>query len=169
MKISIIVAISLDYRITDINGSTSWTSKEDQDHLKYLIKQSDILIMGRKTYDVFKDKIQLSYSKQRIVLSREIKHSLDFKSLKFTRQKPQEIIESLDSQKNVLILGGNQIYDLFLRDDLVDNIYLTIEPVKLNTGLQITSMLINPAGFKLKNTKTINKQGTVIKHYEKKD
>ena len=164
--------MSLDRLIADKNGQTGWGSPEDQTHLKKQIKNNDLLIMGRKTYESLGDKIKPSLKKSRIILTKSqelLGMSAGLTTIKFTNESPKKVIENLRATDNskILILGGNQIYRSFLKDDLVDAIYISIEPIRLEIGLKVTPELDRLSNFELKKTETINERGTIIKYYEK--
>ncbi|MDO8575841.1 MAG: dihydrofolate reductase family protein [bacterium] len=66
------------------------------------------------------------------------------------------------------VLGGTQTYTYFLENDLLDEIYLTIEPVVFGRGLNLfeSSKGIN-ASFHLESTKQLNDNGSLLLHYAK--
>ena len=146
-----------------------WTSKNDQDHLKDLINQHEWQVMGRKTHE-----LNPNHARKRIVFSRQF-------------EKVQLIKEDIPNQyyfnpdlnqwhefekicsKSVLILGGTKIHDFFLYANLIDKIFITVEPIYFKTGIPAFSYInfkdIIPffieRGFS-NNQKTVNDKGTVL-------
>ena len=142
---------------TDIRA---WSSAEDHEFFLRGVKDCDAAVMGRRSWNpdvVCKRKYVLSrhtraedYDAATVVLSGEAK----------------EIYGKIadDGNRTVALLGGPATNSLFLNDGLVDEIYLTIEPVLLGAGLRLTSKEL-VANFRLEETIRLNKRGTVVLHY----
>jgi len=70
--------------------------------------------------------------------------------------------------QTVAILGGTQTYTWFLENGLLDEIYLTIEPIIFGRGLNLFESTKNlDAHFRLESTKKLNEKGSVLLHYIK--
>src|SRR3989344_3206281 len=72
--------------------------------------------------------------------------------------------EMLD--KSDVVLGGTKTYSWFLENDLLDELYLTIEPITFGRGLPLfdTSKALETR-FKLESSKQLNERGAVLLHY----
>jgi len=146
-----------------------WTSKNDQDHLKNLINQHEWQVMGRKTHE-----LNPNHARKRIVFSRQ------FEKVQLIKQDiPNQYYFNPDLNQwhefekicstSVLILGGTKIHDFFLYANLIDKIFITVEPIYFKTGIPAFSYInfhdIIPffieRGFS-NNQKTINDKGTVL-------
>ena len=70
--------------------------------------------------------------------------------------------------KKIAILGGAQTYSYCLENNLMDEIYLTIEPLVFGKGINLfaDTKILNKK-FKLFNIKKLNNKGTVLLHYKK--
>jgi riboflavin biosynthesis pyrimidine reductase len=68
--------------------------------------------------------------------------------LEFTRATPSGLVEQLSARgfSRCALLGGSHIHSLFLAAGLVDEIWLTIEPLLFGAG---TPLLSHPADIKL--------------------
>ena len=146
-----------------------WTSKNDQDHLKNLINQHEWQVMGRKTHE-----LNPNNTRKRIVFSRQ------FKKIELIKNDiPNQFYFNPDKHQwnefenicttDVLILGGTKIHDFFLYADLINKIYITIEPIHFKSGVPAFSYInfkdlipfFSQKGF-INNQKTINESGTVL-------
>jgi dihydrofolate reductase len=164
---------SIDGKITngnDINIYT-WTSKEDQKYFFSLIKKNNLIVMGRSTYEASKTIIKLEKNKLRIVMTKNpIKYSdRSVKGqLEFLNESPKKLIEQLQSRgyKKMLLVGGGIINGLFLKQNLVDELYLTIEPKIFGSGKNIVEEQLLNINLQLINIKKLNKAGTLLLKYK---
>ena len=79
----------------------------------------------------------------------------------------KEICETVRKQgyENVALLGGPSTNFAFLRENLVDEIFLTIEPVMLGKGIPLSVGGELCARWKLLETRRLNEKGTLLLHY----
>ena len=167
---TVIVAVTVDGKIaTHARQFTSWTSKEDKDFLHKLLDKSDVVVVGNNTYQTAKKPLS---KRNCIVLTRKI--------LKATREADKLVFfnparENLDrfikkaGYKRVAVLGGTQAYTYFLEKGLLDEIYLTIEPVIFGKGLN----MFETEKFKLRrwkfvSIKKLNRKGSLVLQYKRK-
>ena len=68
--------------------------------------------------------------------------------------------------QNVLLAGGAETNAQFFDAGLVDEMYLTVEPLLLGSGLPLTGFLQNAVQLKLMESTTLNDRGTVQLHYQ---
>ncbi|OGG39709.1 hypothetical protein A3A21_00225 [Candidatus Jorgensenbacteria bacterium RIFCSPLOWO2_01_FULL_45_25b] len=173
MNIILAAVISLDGKITRHNetGAISWNSIEDKKHFARLIAKSDAIIMGRKTYEAARKIIVLSPRRLRIVLTRapeKYKKEAVSRELEFSKESPRQIIRRLQKmgRRKILIVGGGEIYALFLREGLVSRIELTIEPKIFGTGGNFLAPLQMKKEFRLVSARRLNRRGTLLLTYD---
>lgn len=105
-KIEIIVATDLDHGIAK-DGRIPWHYPEDLAHFRGLTEDA-ILIMGRVTWETLPNPFKRRHS---IVLSRKPR---DVTSWWATSQKEKVVRIALASSRPVYVIGGEQIYKLFM-------------------------------------------------------
>lgn len=138
MKIKIVAAISKDEFLTrgDELDVSAWTSKEDKDFFLKIKSEHSFYIMGSKTYESLNIKPQPGVL--RIVMTRrpeKYDDSIVPGQIEFTDMSPLEIIAKYQTLYDAcLLLGGGEIYEEFLKQNLVDEIYLTVEPIMHGSG-----------------------------------
>lgn len=162
MKTFIIAAISLDGFIARFQNdfSLDWTSKEDKKFFVEITKKAKVVIFGSKTYETIgkplKDRLNIVYSKQK-----------KYSEVLTTSLPPQELLNDLEKKgfKEVAICGGSSIYTLFMKENLVDEIYLTVEPIIFGNGIKLFNEKIN-VNLKLIDFKKLNDFGTTVLHYK---
>lgn len=170
-----VMLASVDGKIT--RGSDpdiyNWTSQEDQKYFFSLIKKNNLIIMGRQTYKAVRPVIKLEKGKLRIVLTRnpnKYSNQSTKGQLEFSDETPEKLINRLSilGYKVALLVGGSIINGLFLKQKLVDELYLTIEPKIFGSGKNIAEEQLLNTKLQLKSVKKINITGTLLLKYEVK-
>lgn len=173
MKIILVAVTSVDGKLTKGNDPDiySWTSKEDQSFFFSLIKKNNLIVMGRKTYESVKNNLKLEPGKLRIVMTRDVKkYQIDSVSgqLEFSDLSPEELIKKIAHRnyKTILLAGGATINGLFLKKNLVDEIYLTLEPRLFGQGTALIEKQLFDIPLQLLSLKKANKNGTLFLKYK---
>ncbi|HUD03879.1 MAG TPA: dihydrofolate reductase family protein [Candidatus Paceibacterota bacterium] len=133
MKTFIIAALTADgYIAQNEKHAAFWTSKDDKKRFVELTKQAGVVVMGSITFSTLpkplKERINIVYSR-----------SKTFEGAETTQKPPAELIKELESRglKEVAICGGAKIYSMFMKANVVDYLYLTIEPVMFGNGIRL--------------------------------
>ena len=126
---TILIAVQTVNGIFSINRDslTNWSSKEDKEYYKKITKNSGVVIMGRRTYDTLKEPLRDRFN---VVMTKYPEKYISKDNLFFTDMKPPVILNYLKNKgyKEVVISGGQTINTLFLNENLIDEIHLSIEP-----------------------------------------
>lgn len=172
-----LAAISLDGRIASLKkGGSAWTSREDKDFLHRELDRCDLIIVGRKTYDLAKKplaKRNCLVFTTRVKGFKKINGRLAYYHPHLTSPLKGEEFPSLEGRgkgrvKKVCVLGGSQVYSWFLKRGLIDEIYLTIEPLVFGAGVPLFDIPLKTLQtYKLESIKRLNKTGTIVIHYVK--
>lgn len=167
-----IMLSSADGKTTQGNNPNiyTWSSTEDQEHFFSEIKKNSLIVMGRETYEASKPVIKLEKGKLRIVLTHNPKKYFQRSvkgQLEFSNETPEKLIKrmSLLGYKKMLLVGGSLINGLFLKDNLVDELDLTVEPKLFGTGKNIVEGQILNTNMYLISIKKLNKTGTLLLKY----
>ena len=162
-----IAAITIDGKIALDSGHFSdWTSPEDKDFLHEMLDKSDVIVVGNNTY---KTAIEPLSKRNCIVFTASVAIS-ERKSDTLTYCNPasSDCIPLLEKYRTVAVLGGTQTYTYFLENDLLDELYLTIEPLVFGRGLNLfESSKDLMANFRLESTKKLNEKSSLLLHYVK--
>ena len=171
MKITMVAVVSANGKLT--RGSDpdiyKWTSKEDQDLFFKLIEQSKLIVMGSGTYEAVCDKIKLESKKLRVVLTNDPKKYKNEQvrgSLEFTSETPRQLIGRLINYNEMLLVGGGKVYSSFMKEGLIDEIYLTIEPDVFGEGKNLFAEGNFETKLKLESVESLNKKGTILLKYK---
>lgn len=143
-----------------------WTSKEDWKHFQALIKDHEVILMGRKTYEAIKDWLKPDPNKRRIVLTGKPENYAGIADLEFSREKPQQLIHRLETEgvKNLLITGGSRVHAEFIAEGLVDFIHLTVEPRIFGQGNAFATTPLD-IPLELIAHQKLNETGTLLLTY----
>lgn len=171
MKTILIFVSSLDGKITRWGNPMirSWSSKSDQEHFDAIWKDTRVIIMGSGTYNP--DPVKPVSRHLFVILTR---HPERYKSreipgqLEFTDDSPLLLMERFQkaNEDKLLIVGGAQIAALFLKAQLIDELWLTIEPRIFGIGASFVNDEKLNIELKLLSCEIVNEQGTLITKYE---
>lgn len=84
----------------------------------------------------------------------------------FVNPKYTDIRALFSGYKKVGIVGGADVYKTMFDAGLLDELYLTIEPVIFGHGRELVKKLNIPAKFSLKSVVRLNTKGTIVLRYE---
>ena len=145
-KVILEAALSLDGYVARPDGSVDFLVMPKGFSLAPFFKTIDTALMGRKTYEValrMSGGKYNSYGLATYVFSRSLPPG-ERDGVIFTSDPPRKVVESLRERKgkHVFLMGGGELLRDFLKEDLVDEIYLTLMPVLLGAGIPLF-----PAGF----------------------
>lgn len=125
MKYNCIVAYDIRNAIGS-NNQIPWRLKNDMKFFKSMT-QNNIIVMGRKTYESIGKALP---NRINIVLSRDKKYTLSDAIVMHSKQEVDGYCENINDGREVFVIGGAEIYNLF-RDD-----YHTVYVTKVDTEVE---------------------------------
>jgi dihydrofolate reductase len=173
MKVIIIAAMTADGFIgaDDSHLATTWTSKEDNQTFRRLIREAGNMVMGFKTFmtiakvspSVFTKSIP---GRRFIVYTSKPEVVTKYPEMETTTEDPAHLVKRLEKEgvKTLAVCGGASIYTQFMQAGTVDELYLDIEPVVFGQGVSLFSAPVN-ARLRLLNSQQLNDTGTTLHHY----
>ncbi len=138
MRVILLMAITIDGKIAKTTDHlANWTSKADKKIFVEETKKAGVIIMGETTYNTIGRPLP---GRLNVVMSQvpdASKNQLGI--LEFTNTQPRELLPELASRgfSSVIIGGGATINGLFLKENLIDEVWLTIEPKIFGEGLSL--------------------------------
>jgi dihydrofolate reductase len=137
MKVILYMAISANGMIAKSNDDTSWISKEEWDSYNAAVQKAGCLIVGRRTYHILTKQPEFAQFKgiKLVAVSQEKFTTLSPDHL--VAHSPKEALELLRDFKEVIVAGGGMLNSSFLVENLIDELYLDIEPVALGRGVPV--------------------------------
>lgn len=169
MRITAIDAISANGKITNGSGGPShtWTSAEDWEEFQRVRDSFPLIVMGRGTYEAVRPAPDAA--RLRVVLTHRPEQFADAAvpgQLEFLSAKPAEIVNILEARGfDRMLLVGGQVNSLFWRAGLVNEAFVTIEPLLFGAGRHLAQIDHFETSLQLKSVKKLNEQGTLQLHY----
>ncbi len=165
MRCIAIAAVTIDGKIAlDAHSGSSWTSLEDKEFLHQILDTSDVVVVGNNTY---KAAIEPLSKRNCIVFTGSVStNERKSDNLTYCNPASADCLPLMQQYETVAVLGGAKTYTYFLDNDLLDEIYLTIEPIIFGHGLNMFESEQNiDSHFRLESTKQLNEKGSVLLHY----
>lgn len=166
MKVTLLMAITVNGYIADLNDDTEWV--KDLDALYKTINDIGVVVMGKRTYEEcmkfnvfpYKGGLNVVMTHDKKLLAKSSGQAL------FLSKTPKEVIQLLQEKnfKHVLLIGGGHINGSFLKDDLVNEIILDIHPLIMAKGIHLFESEFPNQNLELVNFKKINDQILQVKY-----
>jgi dihydrofolate reductase len=138
MNVFIIAAMTADGWIgKDANHLADWTSPEDKQLFVKLTKQAGVIVMGSRTFDT----IGRPLPGRRTIVYTSRPEAYKNIDVETTTEPPEALVKRLQKEgtKGLAVCGGAQLYNAFLQAGVVDELYLTYEPILFGTGVPLLS------------------------------
>jgi len=171
MKIILVFVSTLDGKITKWGNPNvrSWSSQSDKDYFNKIWKSSRLIISGSNSFNV--EPIKASPHHLLMVMTKYPRKYKRYEvpgQLEFTDLSPVQLVERFTKEgfESMLVVGGAKVATSFLRDQLVDELWLTIEPKIFGKGDAIVTEGKFDINLRLINCEKVNEQGTLITKYE---
>ena len=151
--------------IAKSDDDTSWISKEEWDSYSLAVRTAGNLIVGHRTYGILTQQPEFSELKdvKLVVVAQE-----DFQTLAqnhLVAHSPKESLKLLSDFEQVIVAGGGALNASFVQENLVDEIFIDIEPIILGRGVPLFRDKDFEHNLKLIGQKKIS-DNEVQLHYE---
>ncbi len=165
MKAILYMAMTVNGYIAKENNETPWSEEEWLSFSKF-IKEIKNIVIGKNTYEIMKKSNEFSKigNPFTVIVSKEnFAHSSNF----FIAKSPKEALKILKEKRftKALIAGGGMLNSSFMKEKLIDEIYLDIEPVVFGKGIKLFSDITPYAKLEMIETKKLSKS-TIQLHYK---
>jgi len=164
MQVILYMATSVNGYIAKENNETPWFDEEWQSFSKF-VKEVGNIVIGKNTYEIMKkdDEFRKIGNPFTVVVSKEdFVHNSNFAIVK----SPKEALKILEKKNfaKALVAGGGMLNSSFMKDRLVNEIYLDVEPLVFGKGIKLFSDNDFDAKLELIRTKGLSKS-TIQLHY----
>ncbi|MBI3485923.1 dihydrofolate reductase family protein [Candidatus Daviesbacteria bacterium] len=164
-KVILYMAISANGFIAREDDDTSWISAKEWESYSEFVRRAGCLIVGHRTYNILTKQPEFSeFEKIKIVV---LSHK-DFKTLAshhLVAKNPKEALNLLKDFKEVVVAGGGILNSSFIKQGLIDEVYLDIEPIILGNGIKLFAEDKFSIDLKLLDFKKIS-ENEIQLHYE---
>lgn len=164
MKVVAYFAVSADGFVAGEYDDVSWVSKESWDTYKKLVSDAKLAVVGRRTYDLMHHDEFIADCRY-LVLTTATDISKKHTDIEVT-SAPREALAKLKAQGRqcAVAVGGAKAFATLMRDRLINELYLDVEPVLIGTGVRLFEGEMGT--LKLLDTHTLENGKTVQLHYQ---
>ena len=158
------IAASVDGRISlSSKHAPDWTSKEDWKFFQKSLAHIDAVVVGRNTYESVAERLR---KRNTFVLSNRPKTLTRRGTVTFVNPAKVSLLKLLERYKSVAVLGGGAVYRFMLESKLLDEIFVTIEPLIFGRGKGMFVDGTRTTHVRLLSVKRLNQSGTLLLHYQ---
>lgn len=166
MKVILYMAISIDGYIAKKNGDSDWVSEVDSKIFEKKIKEAGCIVVGRRTFEQYYGELYPIDGVTNIVLTNDVTRQDKNRNVVFV-SSPQEALK-VAKQKGydkVFLVGGGHVNGSFIRENLIDEMFLSVHPLILGEGIKIFEGFGEQVDLELVSLKQIG-EGLVQLHYK---
>ena len=162
------LGISLDGYIARLDGSVDFLFMPKDYSMGPFFKTIDTCVLGRKTYD---DGLKMggtfSGSMKNYVFSRTLPPGMR-NGVMVTNDSPGAVIGEIRKipGKNIWLMGGGELIREFLKEDLVDELYIGVVPTLIGEGIPLFPSGFPQREFDLVENKSYS-QGMIALRYQR--
>lgn len=168
MKTILYVAMTVNGKIARLDDTTDWISQKSWHSFVTMARRVGNVIIGRRTYDIVKKSGVQIKDVLTIVLTRNQALVSQSPSTIITNESPLQVIDNLKQQgyKEALIGGGGILNKSFIEENIIDEIYIDVEPLVLGRGIPLFADGDFAPRLKLLEVKTLSNHQTIQLHYK---
>jgi dihydrofolate reductase len=171
-NVVLFIASSLDGYIATKDESLEWlfaVEGEGDNGFSEFYDTVDTVLMGKKSYDwVMKQEIEeFPYKNKECYVFTRSSYQ-DTEDVKFVNDDINYFVNKLKNKggTNIWVVGGGELLNSFIQEDLVDEFIITIAPTILGNGIPLFKEGNHQLDLSLKGTKKFNQ--FIELHYEVK-
>ena len=140
MTTILFIATSLDGYIAGPDDDISWLFTDEDYGFSNFYDTVDALIMGRNSYEVICKLGKWPYTgKKAVIVTRTGEINITTPDTSVFKGDLPDLAKKLDKAgcKRVWLVGGGELVSSFLKEDLVDDVVVSLHPVLLGQGIRL--------------------------------
>ena len=131
------MAISANGYIAREDDDTGWISGEEWNSYSKAARKSGCLVVGHRTYDILTKQPEYEELEKVKIVVVSNKNFKTLASNHLIARNPKGALNLLTDFKEVLVAGGGILNSSFMKENLIDEIYLDVEPLILGKGIHM--------------------------------
>lgn len=140
-----------------------WTSGEDRRFFQRSLLSAEAVVVGRNTYAAAAGRLR---KRDTFVLSGRLATTARRGSVTFVNPAKVDPASLFAGYKTVAVLGGGAVYRFMLENGLLDEIFVTIEPLIFGRGKKMFVGGTKTMRTRLLSVRRLNRGGTLLLHYQ---
>lgn len=129
------MAMTLNGNIANQDDTADWISGEEWDSYSSAVRSVGNLIIGRRTYNILTKQPEFSELKDVNIVVVSEKGIETIAGNHHVANFPKHALDLFKNEERVVVAGGSILNTSFLREELVDEVYVDVEPVILGLGI----------------------------------
>lgn len=166
-KVTLIMVMSANGVVAQkpVQNSFEWNSPEDREQFLKKIKEIGTVLMGSNTYRSIGGKPYAGIDF--FVMTHRPQQFATHDRVTYVQGSVEQVLRSMRQSgvTQVALLGGPHTNAQCFESQLVDEIYLTLEPLMMPEGMHIASDLSRQINLELESIQTLNSAKTLLLHY----
>ena len=158
MNVILYMATSINGLITSGQDDSDWVSETDWAEFDALMKNCGIMVMGRKTYEIFGEDFTCEGAVNVVMTSnKKLTEGNNQDDVVFTNKSPKDVLEMAKDMgfENIMLIGGEKLNTSFIKENLVDEVWISVHPVLIGSGLGLMGELEYFHNLKRTNVKEL--------------
>lgn len=142
VHVTLCMVMTVNGKITNNQNTMGWSSKEDWEHFVSLASRIGTILIGKNTYLSVKDAPFFPLPGcLTVVATHDISLTSPHANVIFTDLAPKDILTMLEKRgcTNVLIGGGALFNASCMKENIIHEVYVTLEPLFFGQGLPLFS------------------------------
>jgi dihydrofolate reductase len=137
MKVILYMAITTDGFIATKGGDSEWVTEAGVAKFNGMINECGALIMGNTTFQQYRGQFFPKPGVTNIIVSTKGDPNPE-ENVVFVKS-PKEALKAAESKglTKVLLIGGGKVNASFLKENLIDEIYLDVHPLVFGAGINL--------------------------------
>lgn len=139
MKITLRPSLTADGYLANLEGECySWINPADEIRYDEAVKKCGCEIVGRKTYDQYKDDFLARTDVTTFVYTNHTSYS-DIEKIKFIGGSAKELVQQIEALgfTEAIVSGGGELNGLLASEGLLDELHLSVHPMTLGQGIKL--------------------------------
>lgn len=158
-KVILGLAVSLDGYIEGPSGEYDWCFTDQDYGMSDFFKRIDAIFMGRKSYELANSMEGAGENPWKGIITYVFSHTLTSVAKPDTQLISGDLVAETKRIKNlpgkdIWLFGGAQLTTLFIREKLVDELWLSVHPILLGGGKPLFQHLDGRVRLELLESKT---------------
>ena len=169
--VAIYIAITPNGMIAKQDDDTTWISEIEWGKFSRFVNDHGNMVIGKRTYEILVALNELKRpelgSIKTVVLS-DTRIDIHDPSHVSVAYSPREALAQLKEFETVVIAGGGNMNSSFMREGLVDELFLDIEPIVFGSGIRVFDDAVFEANLELVDVLRYAKDGLQLRYRVKK-
>lgn len=140
MKVILYVAVTVNGLIAEEDDSADFLTETESASFVSAVRSAGALIIGRRTYEILSKQPEFQKFVKAGVKMVAVSHSndLELKDPSHTiAHSPKGALDMLKDHAEVVVAGGAKLNASFMKVNLIDEIYLDVEPTIVGKGIAL--------------------------------